>query len=282
MKLLNKIRDIEKSRHFLNIGLPAYYLRVIRTLIFKKIFIQRQFLFHSIASVNLETYCFCNRKCYFCFFHERFPKREQGIMEEKIYKKIIDDLAQIKFCGRVSPHNYGEPLMDKRLPSLIEYTRKKLPNCFIYIATNGDFLTEKLFKNLIYKGVDHFFITDYDDEIKPFLQNISVGCPLHVSLRKYKFIKQYDRAGKIYNRKLALLDPCLRPSSQLIVNWKGDVILCCNDFYGDFVLGNVNDSNLIDIWQSPKFNHYREMLRRGERSKISICKYCDNEGGISW
>lgn len=282
MKMFNKIRDIENSRHFLNIGLPAYYLRVIRTWIFKKFIIKRQFLSHSIASVNMETYCFCNRKCYFCFFHERFPKREQGIMEEKTYKKIIDGLVKINFCGRVSPHNYGEPLMDKRLPSLIEYTRKKLPNCFIYIATNGDFLTDQLFRTLINKGVDHFFITDYDDKEKPFLQYISVKCPIHVTLRKSKFIKQYDRAGKIYNRKLALSNPCLRPSSQLLVNWKGDVILCCNDFYGDFVIGNVNDADLMDIWHSPKFNHYREMLRRGERSKISLCKYCDNEGDIPW
>ncbi len=282
MKLINKIRDIEKSRHFLNIGLPAYYLRVIRTLIFKKIFIKRQFLSHSIASVNMETYCFCNRKCYFCFFHERFPRREQGIMEEKTYKKIIDDLAKIKFCGRVSPHNYGEPLMDKRLPSLIEYTKEKLPNCFIYIATNGDFLTDPLFRNLIRKGVDHFFITDYDDEEKPFLRLISEECPLHVTLRKVESIKKYDRAGKIYNMKSELVNPCLRPSGQLTVNWKGDVILCCNDFYSDFVFGNVNNSNLIDIWQSTKFDSYRKILLKGQRSKISICHHCDNEGDIPW
>lgn len=282
MKLHKKLKDLERSRRFLESDPLSYYLRAIRTLLFKKIFIKRQFLYHSIASVNIETFCFCNRKCYFCFFHERFPKREQGIIAEATYKKIIDDLARIKYCGRVSPHNYGEPLLDKRLPALVEYTKQKLPNCYIYIATNGDFLTAPLFKHLIDKGVDQFYITNYDDEVKPFLKVISEECPRHVTLREYKFIKKYDRAGKIYNMKSQLHAPCLRPSSQLVINWKGDVILCCNDFYGKFVMGNINESNLLDIWTGPKFEYYRNKLINGQRSSISICQHCDNEGNIPW
>ena len=203
-------------------------------------------------------------------------------MAESTYKKIIDDLAKIKYCGRVSPHNYGEPLLDTRLPALVEYTKQRLPNCYIYIDTNGDFLTASLFKTLIDKGVDHLLITNYDDEEKPFLRVLSEECPVHVSLRDYRFIKKYDRAGKIYNLKSPFYGPCLRPSSQLVINWKGDVTLCCNDFYGKFVMGNINDSNLLDIWTSPNFNYYRTKLNNGQRSSISICRHCDNEVCIPW
>lgn len=282
MNFFRKIKEIEKTRHFLGSNLPSFYFRVLRTLIFKKYIIKRQFLSHSIASVNIETYCFCNRKCYFCFFHERFPRREQGIMEDKTYKKIIDDLAKIKFCGRLSPHGYGEPLLDKRLPSFIEYTKEKLPNCFILIATNGDFLTEQLFRTLVNKGVDHFFITNYDDKEKPFLKRISEECPVHVTMRSSKLLKIYDRAGKLFDLKSESSNPCLRPSSQIVINWKGDVVLCCNDFYGDVVLGNVNDANLLDIWQSTTLEYYRKMLINGQRSKIAMCNHCENGSSIPW
>lgn len=282
MRLYERLKNLERSRRFLDGDPIPYYFRVIRTKLFRKILIKRQFLSHSIASVNIETFCFCNRKCYFCFFHERFPKREQGIMAETTYRKIIDDLAKIKYCGRVSPHNFGEPLLDNRLPTLMEYTKQKLPNCFIYIATNGDFLTDDLFRELIDKGVDHFYITNYDDEEKDFLKVLSEECHVHVTLRDYKFIKKYDRAGKIYNLNLPFHGPCLRPSSQLVINWKGDVTLCCNDFYGNFVMGNVNDNNLYDIWTNSNFTYYRNKLNKGQRSDISICRHCDMEGCIPW
>jgi len=282
MKLYRKLRDIEISRQFLGGNLIEYYLRVTMTSIIKKYFVKMQYPYHSIASVNIETTGYCNRKCYFCFFHDRFPKRKQGIMEETTYKNIIDELSKINFCGRLSPHSYGEPLLDKRLPALMEYTKKKLPNCYTQIMTNGDFLTAQLFKQLIAKGVDHFIITNYDDEEKAFLTFISEHCPWHVRVRSYKDFITVDRAGKILNRKSQLHEPCLRPSSQLVINWKGDVILCCNDFYGEYVMGNVNDGNLLDIWNSAKFDYYRNNLIKGQRSSIPICHHCDIEGGIPW
>jgi len=164
----------------------------------------------------------------------------------------------------------------------MEYTKQKLPNCYVYIATNGDFLTDELFRKLIDKGVDHFYITNYDEEVKTFLKVLSEECPEHVSLREYKFAKKYDRAGKIFNLKSPFDGPCLRPSSQLVINWKGDVTLCCNDFYGKLVMGNINDNNLLDIWRGPNFEFYRSKLIKGQRSSISICRHCDNEGCIPW
>jgi radical SAM protein with 4Fe4S-binding SPASM domain len=276
-KLYQKLREIEVLRQSLNISFIKYYARALRTLVFRQYFLKTGYLYssHGFVSLNIETIGICNRKCDFCFFHERFPKRESGIMSEKTYKRIIDDLSTIKFKGRISPHSYGEPLLDRRLPMLMEYTRKKLPNCFIEISTNGDLLTAELFNKLIAKGVDYFIITNYDDEEKPYLKFISEKYPYYVYLRNYKDFKKIDKAGRIFNKKLQYDIPCLQPSNQLVVNWKGDVVLCCCDFYGEYVMGNVNDSKLLDIYNSRKYLYYKNNLIKGQRSSIPICKHCD-------
>lgn len=68
--------------------------------------------------IEIETITECNRKCVYCPNYQY--DRGKHLMSEKCYKKIIDELAGIGFRGRVSPHFYGEPLLDKRLPDLIK------------------------------------------------------------------------------------------------------------------------------------------------------------------
>ena len=79
------------------------------------------------SDVNIETYGYCNRQCSFCFNNDKYPKREIGVMEEEIFRRIIDELGNLDFSGRVGLHHYGEPLLDDRLPQFIEYVRKKCP-----------------------------------------------------------------------------------------------------------------------------------------------------------
>ncbi len=158
--------DVEVSRRNLNAGFLRYHSKRLRIYVIRHYLQKREYRTRGLCTVNIETTAYCNRKCSFCFYADRFPKREQGIMKEEVYKKVIDDLAAYGFRGRLSPHSYGEPLLDKRLPSLMEYTRKKLPWCTLDVRTNGDYLTEDLLLTLLNKGVDSFLITNYDDDGK--------------------------------------------------------------------------------------------------------------------
>ena len=83
------------------------------------------------SSVQLETITTCNRKCWYCP-NDKYGK-PHDLMSIDIYKKIVDQLSNINYKALFSPHFYGEPLLDKRLPDLIEYARKKLPNSIIII-----------------------------------------------------------------------------------------------------------------------------------------------------
>lgn len=201
---------------------------------------------------------------------------------QETYKKIIDELAVLKFYGRLSPHSYGEPLLDKRLPALMEYTRKRLPLCFIDIHTNGDLLDEELLITLLNKGVDHLLITNYDDDEKPLLKDLARKYPFPVTLRSYRDFGKTDRAGEIFRKGKTLRNVCWRSSSALVVNWKGNVVLCCQDFYQSCSFGNVKGKGLWEIWNDRQFAYYRKQLRSGNRAVTKICTHCDDGGVVPW
>lgn len=71
---------------------------------------------------------------------------------------------------------------------------------------------------------------------------------------------------------------CVRPFRFMNINWKGDVILCCNDYHGDIIFGNVMKQSLVDIWNSEQFNAYRVALFNKDRD-IAFCRNCDYSGG---
>jgi radical SAM protein with 4Fe4S-binding SPASM domain len=274
--------DVEVSRRNLNAGFLQYHSKRLRIYVIRHYLQKREYRTRGLCTVNIETTAYCNRKCSFCFYADRFPKREQGIMKEEVYKKVIDDLAAYGFRGRLSPHSYGEPLLDKRLPSLMEYTRKKLPWCTLDVRTNGDYLTEDLLLTLLNKGVDSFLITNYDDDEKPALEALARKYPFPITLRSYKDFGKVDRAGAIFERGESLDKVCVRPSAALVVNWKGNAVLCCQDFYQDHCFGNVMEKSVREIWNDPELVEYRKQLLGGNREVSKICSHCDDYGAVPW
>lgn len=91
-----------------------------------------------------------------------------------------------------------------------------------------------------------------------------------------------NRSGNISHFQAALDEPlkkmCVRPFRFLNVNWKGDVILCCNDYHGDICFGNVLERGLVEIWNSEKFNAYRVAMLNKDRD-VGLCRGCDYSGG---
>ena len=136
--------------------------------------------------------------------------------------------------------------MDKRTISFISYARKKCPYAFLRFSSNGDFLTEQLLIELIKNGLDLIFVTNYDDIKKDALATLAQKHPLHMIYRDFKDVTVVNRAGRIFNKTSSKEnEPCNRVSRQLVINWKGDVLLCCNDYYVEHGLGNCEGKNLL-------------------------------------
>lgn len=90
-----------------------------------------------------------------------------------------------------------------------------------------------------------------------------------------------NRSGNI-SFKPPLEEPlakmCTKPFRFLNINWKGDGILCCNDYHGETAFGNVMERSVEDIWNDVELHRIRYRLQNHDRD-VSICKTCDFDGG---
>lgn len=93
--------------------------------------------------VQIQTQSGCNGRCVFCPNEATLKSDiEQGKMPEKMFQKIIDDLA-VTQPRRVSLYLMNEPTADKRLPEFIRYVSERIPETSTLITTNGTYLTEE-------------------------------------------------------------------------------------------------------------------------------------------
>jgi hypothetical protein len=67
--------------------------------------------------------------------------------------------------------------------------------------------------------------------------------------------------------------PCYRPWLTFTALWDGRVSLCCADFDGKVILGDLNTSSIREIWNAEP---YREVRRQHlESGGPDICRACD-------
>lgn len=65
---------------------------------------------------------------------------------------------------------------------------------------------------------------------------------------------------------------CLQLFEIVVIAWNGDLILCCKDFYHEYVLGNLLENSLEEIMDSTKFKAARKgILKRS----LPLCSKCD-------
>ncbi len=235
-------------------------------------------------SISLETTSYCNLRCKFCpnSKYGRGLLKNKKLMDEKLFKKIINELAEINYRGHVLFHFYGEPLTDKRLPSLVEYTKKKLPRAKLQINTNGFLLTISLYKKLVDNGVKLFIITQYADSVPPNIKDLLDYLktrPKKENKIKYRILGEdiglSNRGGEINVKKNIDYERpiCTYPNTAIPIDYNGNVILCCNDYHSSITFGNLKKEKLLDVWRKPHYKKLRDEMRKGI-FKLPICKKC--------
>ncbi len=232
----------------------------------------------GFGKVEIETSSICNRRCKFCPV-SKYP-REPALMDDRVFRKVIDELAEMKFHGILSPHLFNEPLLDQRIEEFVKYIRQKLPNVKIKIFTNGDLLTRKKFDSLVSAGVDEFCVTQYDEQMPEVVKNLfSSLTNKEKKLIKYRILNE----NSLLLNRGGLVD-IKRPMQKLIcspnffmVNYKGDAVLCSSDYFGSVVFGNVKNERIMDIWNKPYYKKVRGELEKGVFN-LDICKKCVGMG----
>lgn len=67
---------------------------------------------------------------------------------------------------------------------------------------------------------------------------------------------------------------CPQIFDTISVRWNGDITACCADLDGIMTLGNIHNTSILECWNSPLENRYREILAKCEYDKLELCKDC--------
>jgi len=93
-------------------------------------------------TVLLETSSGCNGLCVFCLYEATRESLPNGRMDEALFTRIIDELAEHR-VKKIIPCFINEPLLDPRLCDRLAAIRKKCPDTIISLTTNASHLTSE-------------------------------------------------------------------------------------------------------------------------------------------
>lgn len=68
--------------------------------------------------------------------------------------------------------------------------------------------------------------------------------------------------------------PCRHAWGGIAITCNGTVVPCCRDILGSYVLGNVNENTIMEIWNGEKFTELRRLQAEGKYDQITLCKNC--------
>lgn len=239
--------------------------------------------FPLFRQVLIETRTDCNNHCRFC--PHAYNKKALGIMSWYCYKNIIDQLCDMNYNGRIALMLSNEPLLEDRMEEMIVYARQKSPRFFLDITTNGILLSVEKLDRFFKLGLDNININDYradrdafPDKWSSYVQPIYDA---YYNNPKVSFQKRRtdeilpNYAGNIpQNFNPNNFGFCNYPFRKITIGYRGDVLLCCDDFLYDTNFGNVMKDNLLDCWNNKEMEKIKLSLLEGKR--ISICSRCND------
>lgn len=253
-KINNYIKSVEKNRRqneLITYNKDYYYKKRV----FKE----------NVCWVEIGISSFCNRKCWFC--PNSIIDRNSCNMElnENLFLKLLSELREINYSNNICLHRYNEPLYNKELLiKRIKQVREYLPQAYIYIFTNGDYLTLdylKLLENIgvnamlisyYYDGNDKNITFDIENIIKPGMQKLLNKLNLNYCVKNqtkdyYKLKLEYknmnieykasdfkkygtDRGGILKDNVNTInrIVQCFLPNFQIVVDYDANYTLCCN------------------------------------------------------
>jgi radical SAM protein with 4Fe4S-binding SPASM domain len=261
--------------------------------------------------VQIESTNICNAKCVFCPRDDMH--RKQGIMTVELFQKIVDEAAALgithirmhnygeafidkrlvekvryakdKGIKEVGVISNGSLITEKVARGMIE---AGLDAINISVDASGKEVFESTRIGLKYDKVIANIerlvrLREESGRRRPKLilsfvrQNNSADEQAFIEhwrtiADKVHVTDLHNWAGTL-NTDSDVNYPCYRPWLTFTVLWDGRVSLCCADFDGKNVLGNLNTSTIQEIWNAePYRNARRQHLESGGPD---ICRACD-------
>jgi len=250
-----------------------------------------------MSVVEISNSGMCNRKCSFCPRSDPNYPDVNEFISDKLHKKIFSELSELKYKGMIIYSGYVEPLLHKKIYQNIAEARKFLPEAQIEIITNGDVLNKDRLKKLFQAGLSTLLISVYDgpDEEKEFYKlckDTGLRDDQYVIRNRYMpeeasfGINLSNRSGNLNNAeykipevKKALNKVCNYPAYTFFIDYNGDVQMCSHDWAKKYVIGNMKNDKIENIWLSQKYKLARKKLLFAKRNFMP-CNKCDVSGEL--
>lgn len=257
-------------------------------------------------TIQFEISTFCNANCTFC--PRSSLTRPQGTMTDETFHKIIQE-GKAMGVRRFIPFLNGEPFINPKIFDWLDYMQKEgVSTCLFtnaelldqdkvdklakytnieYINCSFNAATEETRKKIMpgsnfettKKNID-YLIKTVPFKVKVGMTVVENNFPEKEAFRKMwggraKFGDFVNWAGDKHDPQEKIGDkiPCPQLLTHLNVLWDGRVCLCCFDFDGKVILGDLNTQSLLEIWDNA------EPLRQKHLSldfDLPLCRDCNN------
>ncbi len=201
---------------------------------------------------------------------DRCPRSE---VELSTNASVLNERVQEKMFGihigelRLSVFGFTEKTHKRMMPGL----------AWRQVKRNLDRLVENVslrsyIDQMSLVMIDHPSVTEDDVRLaKEF-------CELHsITHHFWGFL---DRGRNVVRFSNGVYNPAVfgceqrRPLERMHITFTGNVILCCQDWRWNHVIGNVNNSTLLEIWNSEAYDRYRNAIYSGKGDAPELCKRC--------
>jgi radical SAM protein with 4Fe4S-binding SPASM domain len=207
-------------------------------------------------------------------------------LEIELIDKVLKEAKELGFNDTICLSHYNEPLADERICDIASST-KNYEFRRVILCTNADFLTEdiasKLDGVLDDIGVSLYMNAEHAEKRADWIRSLFKKTKLTIA--SFQGAKNTKHAVPMITHYSPLADvvalsnkyiknPCAQPTRRLIINHKGDMLLCCDDLVGNFDLGNIHLSSVSNLWYSEKHVQIVQDLLKGNRQKYAHCASC--------
>lgn len=231
-------------------------------------------MINKVRVVSFELSNMCN----YAAIHPQCPahyvSKNRKVLSTDIIEKVIFELKNLNYKGRILMDVYNEPLIDPRLYYILDLIRKNLdPSINIHLVTNGYFLEQTILDELKNRFRVNVDVSCYNKEEFDRLSNLnsSIGGYYFFEAKLDNRIKTFYDSNNIENNNC----PCHSPYIELIINCEGKIGLCCREYKRETTFGDLKTESLNSILNSEKMIQMYNDLSLGKRT-LPICKKCDS------
>ncbi len=261
--------------------------------------------------VQIESTNICNAKCVFCPRDDMH--RRQGIMSVELFRKIVDECVEMgithvrmhNYGESFIDKQLVEKIRYAKARGIQEVGMISNGSLITEPVARGiiDAGLDAINISVDAAGKDVFEATRIGLKYDKVIANIErlVRLRTESGKRRPKLILSFVRqnnsadeqafiahwraiADKVHvtdlhnwagtlNTESDVNYPCYRPWLTFTVLWDGRVSLCCADFDGKVILGDLNSSSIRDVWNAEPYRLARR--QHLESGGPDICRSCD-------